>query len=80
MESSIVFETSKGNRYLYDNNHSMMINCLPVLRFAKHQEIAKELEISFYFCKPYILGNVEPMRTRTDSSDNTSPKERTSVE
>ena len=21
--------------------------------FAKHQEIAKELEISFYFCKPY---------------------------
>ena len=53
MESSIVFETSKGNSYLYDNNHSMMINCHPVLRFAKHQEIAKELEISFYFCKPY---------------------------
>ncbi len=49
MESSIVFETSKGNSYLYDNNHSMMINCHPVLRFAKHQEIAKELEISFYF-------------------------------
>ena len=21
--------------------------------FAKHQEIAKELDISFYFCKPY---------------------------
>lgn len=31
MESSIVFETSKGNSYLYDNNHSMMINCHPVL-------------------------------------------------
>ena len=27
-----------------------------------------------------ILGNVEPMRTRADSSGNTSPKERTSVE
>ena len=23
--------------------------------FAKHQEIAKELEISFYFCKPYLV-------------------------
>ena len=22
-------------------------------RLAKHQEIAKELEITFYFCKPY---------------------------
>lgn len=31
MESSIVFKTSKGNSYLYDNNHSMMINCHPVL-------------------------------------------------
>ncbi len=31
--------------------------------FAKHQEIAKELDISFYFCKPCaILGNVVLMR------------------
>jgi hypothetical protein len=32
--------------------------------FAKHQEIAKELDISFYFCKPCaILGNVALLRT-----------------
>ena len=47
--------------------------------FAKHQEIAEKLKISFYFCKPTILGNVVPMRTRTDLSGNTSPKERISV-
>ena len=27
--------------------------------FAKHQEIAKELQISFYFCKPYHLEEYE---------------------
>ena len=48
--------------------------------FAKHQEIAEKLEISFYFVHRVILGNVEPMRTRTVSSGNTSPKKRTSVE
>ncbi len=48
--------------------------------FAKHQEIAEKMEISFYFCTRVILGNVVPMRTRTDSSGNTSPKERISVE
>ena len=48
--------------------------------FAKHQEIAEKLENSFYVCKPYHFGNVEPMSIRTDSSDNTSPKERISVE
>jgi hypothetical protein len=32
--------------------------------FAKHQEIAKELDISFYFCKSCaILGNVALLRT-----------------
>ena len=80
MESSIVFETSKRNSYLYDNNHSMMINCHPVLRFAKHQETGKNWKFLSIFVNRTILGNVEPMRTRTDSSDNTSPKERTSVE
>ena len=40
--------------------------------FAKHQEIAEKLEISFYFVHRVILGNVEPMRTRTVSSGNTS--------
>ena len=48
--------------------------------FAKHQEIAEKLKISFYFLNRTILGNVVPMGTRTDSSGNTSLKERISVE
>ena len=48
--------------------------------FAKHQEIERNWKFLSIFESRTILGNVEPMRTRTDSSDNTSPKERTSVE
>ena len=41
--------------------------------FAKHQEIAEKLEISFYFCKPYHSWE------RGANENNTYPKERTSV-
>ncbi|MBR5149121.1 MAG: hypothetical protein IKV15_08015 [Bacteroidaceae bacterium] len=42
--------------------------------FAKHQEVAEKLEISFYFCKPYYPWGRGPMRTRTESSGNASLK------
>ena len=41
--------------------------------FAKHQEIAEKLEISFYFCKPYHSWE------RGANENKTYPKERTSV-
>ena len=47
--------------------------------FAKHQEIAEKLKISFYFANHTILGNVVPMRIRADSLGNTFQKERISV-
>ena len=72
------FSLALKSVYFTPSNHTITADTGK--EFAKHQEISEKLEISFYFCKPYILGNVEPMRTRTDSSDNTSPKERTSVE
>lgn len=47
--------------------------------FAKHQEIAKELEISFYFCKPYRSWERGVNEKTYGISDSTSQKERTSV-
>ncbi len=47
--------------------------------FAKHQEIAEKLKFLSIFVNRTILGNVVPMRTRTDLSGNTSLKERISV-
>ena len=49
MESSIVFETSKGNSYLYDNNHSMMINCHPVFTICETSGNSERIGNLFLF-------------------------------
>ncbi len=42
--------------------------------FAKHQEIAKDLEISFYFCKPYHSWERGANEKTYGISDSTSQK------
>ena len=44
--------------------------------FAKHQEIAKNLEISFYFCKSYHFWERGANEKLMVSLDNTFLKER----
>ena len=43
----------KGKKYNKRGNLIHTITADNGKEFAKHQEIAKELDISFYFCKPY---------------------------
>ena len=43
----------KGKKYNKRGNLIHTITADSGKEFAKHQEIAKELDISFYFCKPY---------------------------
>ena len=42
----------KGKKYNKRGNLIHTITADNGKEFAKHQEIAKELDISFYFCKP----------------------------
>ena len=53
----------KGKKYNKRGNLIHTITADNGKEFAKHQEIAKELDISFYFVNCTILGNVVLMRT-----------------
>ena len=50
------FNNLQTRNYLDTNSNATVKPLTPLQNgkeFAKHQEIAKELQISFYFCKPY---------------------------
>ena len=47
MDSTIYLQTKEGNGYLYDNRHSCMINCHPVIQtmfeLSQHNNDTTEL-------------------------------------
>ena len=51
--SSLVLKTIEALKPVKDLMHTITAD--NGKEFAKHQEIAKELEISFYFCKSYLV-------------------------
>ncbi len=59
-DTSLVLKTIEALQSIKDLIHTITAD--NGKEFAKHQEIAEKLDISFYFCKHSILGNMGPMR------------------